>query len=539
VAVGPVLAVLTLLLLLSVSILPSPVPPSPATVLDRTATVPSGGIQAATTGEPSEAPNFAGAYVVDHGQIFVYLGYAGFANLWSGVGTNGSEVFADGLYVLAFNLAGTPVSLTLDVKEKGYGWQNASVPIGVGSSVGVPIPLQQNAAWTAIAVDMGGTTWSGYVATPVSLLPLTDWNLGGVDLLVMVALSEAIIGFSFLTWLAWRLMKRACWAPKFSLIVWGHVFLLTTFVTVIADYQVIDQTFAGWSPLVYIAPLLPMWFAFALSLFNRTTKRECLQIVSLPNQRLMIARYLIRLGKNLKGEWVLIKETWGQFWARVFGHYVVLTPKDMSKPPALVIPVVNLASPTETGKGKHRQKGATKPKTIEWDEVPIVNDTAQDDEVSAISFIKPGGVVEVAFPHLTAHKTVHVEAHTVTHRNGDVEQIDAHDETHWCWPHYVEGSAEMLPLHDIHTMSAVAASALMLTAFDLSTAIGQLKTALYMLRSKHETTVDAEVDAQLSAYLALLGVTQNELNEEQADRSAVKRKDEPSKTPKPNPKGER
>lgn len=530
---GAILVGLALLLLLAPSILPSQSAPSPTAVLAREAAVPSVGVRAAIVGEPSEAPNFQGAYVVDHGEIFVYLGYAGFANLWSGVGVNGSEVFADGLYLLAFNLAPVPVSLSLDTHEKGYGWSNESVPIGVGSSVGVPIPLEQNAAWTSIRVVMSGTAWFGFVATPVSLLPLTDWNLGGVDLLVMVCLSEAIIGFSFLTWLAWRCMKRALWAPKFSLIVWGHVFLLTTFVTVIADYQFIDQTFAGWSPVVYIAPLLPMWFAFALSLFNRTTKRECLQIASLPNQRLMIGRYLLRLGKNLRGEIVLIKETWAQFWARLFGHYVVLTPKDISKPPALVVPVVNLASPTETGKGKTRSKGAFKPKTLQWDAAPIVNDAAQDDEVNGISWVKAGATVEVRYPHLTAHKTVHVDEQTVTRRNGDVRTIPAHDEQRWSWPHYVEGSAETLPLHDIHYLNAVAASALMLTAEDLAQVIGSLKTALYMLRSKHETTVSAEVDAQLSAYLSLLGFTPNDITEEQAAGAAVKRRDEPNRSPRP------
>ena len=485
---------------------------------------------------PSQAPNFAGAYVVDGGRIFAYLGYAGFANLWYGAGINGSEIYADGLWILAYNLVDYPVSLTVDVKETGYGWQNSSTPLGSYASVSIPVGLQSNPAWTDIKVVMGGVQWEGFVATPVSLLPLQDFNLGGLDLMIMVALSECVIGFSFLTWVAWRVMKNAIWAPKFSLIVWGHVFLFTTFVTVIADYQQIDQLFGGWSPFVYIVPLLPMWFAFALSLFNRTTKRECIQITSLPNQRLMIGRYLLRLGKNQLGDIVLIQESWSAFWARAWKHYVTLTPKDMTKPEPLVIPVSNLASPTETGKGKHKKSGRRLPKSMLWDVAPVVNE--QEDEVDGMSFVKAGATVEARFPKLVWSAMKHIPETTVFKKDGSNRIVPAHDRKVWTLPHYIEGNAEQLPLHDIHAMPAVAVSAMMLHAFDLSQVIGETKTALFILKSQFGTKVEAEVEARLAAYFALMGFTPTELNEETADRASVKRKDDPSRIAAAKPQGE-
>jgi hypothetical protein len=468
---------------------------------------------------PVNSPNFGGIYVVDNGRVFVYLGYAGFANLWSGIGSNGSYAFTAQLFVLAFSLVNYALPLTVDVSQGGQPWNNQTVTLEPSTETGIPVNLVQSTSWTPTTIVMGGVSWSGYVATPVSLLPPYILNIGGLDLFAMAVLSEAIVAFSLLTFVASRLMRRALYAPRFSLLIWGHVFLFGVFLFVVADYQFIVQTFAGWSPFVYIAPLAVMWFFFALSLFNRTDKREVLQITARPNQKLAFRRFVLRLGRDHLGQTILIRESWGGFWARVWGHNVVLAQESSTERPETFIgEVVDQLSPTGTGWRK------TKARMKKTSEFRVTN--KNEDNVTGISFARPGATMVVRWPHLTTLKTKHVEARY--NEETGVMVRPAYDKQVRTWPHYTEGSAEEIELENIHYSNAIAVTAEWLKSSDLSRMLGETQTALYVLRSEFNSKVNAEVESQLTAYWSLLGRTRTDLTDQEAEDESRKGRAKPT-----------
>lgn len=468
---------------------------------------------------PVNAPNFGGIYVVDGGRVFVYLGYAGFLNEWSGIGTNGSSAFTSELFILSFNLVNYSVPMTVDTLEQGQPWNNQTVTLEPHTETAVGVSLQDVPQWRHVIVVMGGVEWQGTVAVPVSLLPPSILNVGGLDLFAMAVLSEAIIAFSILTFVANRLMRKALYAPRFSLLIWGHVFLFAVFLFIVADYQFVVQTFAGWSPFVYIMPLSVMWFFFALSLFNRTEKREVLQITARPNQRLAFRRFVLRLGTDDKGQAILLRESWSGFWARVFGHNVVLTQEtDPTKPETFIGEVIDQLSPTGTGWRKTRARLRGDPA------FKITN--KNEDAVNAISFAKPGATMVVRWPKLTTFKIKHVEAQ----RNPETGVVvkDAYDKQVRTWPHYTEGSAEEIELENIHYRNSLAVTAEWLKSSELARMLGETQTALYITRAEFNTRVNAEVEAQLTAYWSLIGRTRTDLTDQEAEDEALRGRSRPT-----------
>lgn len=472
-----------------------------------------GNASAANGGTPINAPSFGGVFIVDDGRVFAYLGYAGFANIWTGVGVNGSSVFASQLFLLAYSLVNYTLALPIDVKQAGQPWVNSTVVLAARSETDIPITLAQSTAWTSTVVVMGGVSWSGQVATPLTLLPPYLLNIGGLDLFAMAVIVECIVAFSTLTYVAARLMKRVGYAPKFSLLIWGHVFIFGMLVFVVADYQFIVQTFAGWSPLVYVFPLAVMWFFFALSLFNRTTKREVLQIAARPNQKLAFRRFVLRVGVDGYGRTILYRENWSDFWARAWGHYVYLPQEsDPSKPETFLAEVVNQTSPTGTG---WRRTRAKRRKT---DAFRIVN--RNEDAVDTIAFARPGATMVVRWPHLVAHRDVPTPEErdpatgVVTKASGTRRKL--------AWPHYIDGSAEEVDLENVHYGNAVAVTAGWLRAGDLSRMLGDTETALYVLQSEFASKVAAEVEAILTAYWSLIGRTKTDLTDEEAEAESRK-----------------
>lgn len=483
--------------------------PSPATATPE-----------ATTGLPAQAPSFAGAFIIDHGRVFAWLGYGGFFNLWYGVGYNGSEVYADSLWLLLYNLVDVNLTFPVDIRESGLGWENQTVAIPARGYEGVNLPLLASLRWTSTLVDLDGTKWSGYVSTPASLLPLNSLNLGGLDLLVMGVLSESLIFFGLASWAAQRVMRKAKFAPPFRLIIWGHVFLGSVFLLILADYQFIDQTFAGWSPLLYIFPLVALWFLANLSPHNRSWKREALQLVGQPNEGLSFRRYLLRLIENPSGDVCAAREGWSDLWARYWGHYVVLskkTPDPKAKAP-FIAPVENLLSPTGTRfrdrkwslfGGRHR--------VAKTESFAVQN--PQDDDVDSIVFVKPGLPLAFSWPRLVWSKTVELPA---VYNDDGVVIKDPRVVRKWSFPHYEGGSAEAIDFEEIHyKYGLVAAAAQWLSTADLSRMLGESEMARWLMDANRETTVRAEVDSVLRAYFSFVGRTWADISEEEASQEAT------------------
>lgn len=462
---------------------------------------------------PINSPSFGGVYIIDGGRVFADLGYAGFANIWTGVGGNGTEVFGAGLFLLTYSLVNYSLPLSVDVLQRGQPWQNQTVTLEPRTETSIAITLLQSTSWTPTTVVMGGVAWTGSVATPVTLLPPYLLNIGGIDLLAIGILAESGYAFALLSFLAWRLMRRVGYAPKFSLLAFGHLFFITALVFVVADYQFIIQTFAGWSPFVYVIPLSAMWFFFNLSLFNKSTKREVLQIAARPNQKLAFRRFVLRVGVDNYGRTILYRESWSDFWARVWGHFVVLTQEsDPSKPEVFLGEIVNQTSPTGTGYKK------TRAKTRKSDAFRVTN--RNEDSVDSIAFARPGATMVVRWPRLVAHKDVLMPEERDP--NTGIVVKPSYTRRKLAWPHYLEGSAEEIDLENIHYGNAVAVTAGWLRAGDLARMLGDTETALYVLQSEFASKVAAEVESILVAYWSLIGRTKTDLTDEEAEADSRK-----------------
>lgn len=464
------------------------------------------------------SPSLSSAYVVDNGQALVIVGYQSWGGAWTPA-QSGTQIYAASLSLDIFDLASYPIHISINAKETGIGWiQNQSLLITPLNDTTDQIFFSNNPNWHTLNLYLSTTLFQAEVATPISLLPPSVENVGGLDLLVLGILSEAVIAFSALTIAGKIIMRRALWAPKFSLLIWGHVVLIGIASAILLDFQAVDRTFAGWSPLVYVAGVCPMYFLFILSVFNRTSKDELLQVVARPQGRLVYRRWLLRTGILNDGRTVLVRETWGGWLARLFGHHVVIDNGDPSMPEAFSAKVDNRRSPTKTPE-KEGFRWRLKTKKLAYSEdFKVANE--QEDDVVKILWTETGEPVKVLWPRLTMHRNVEVPPKTSPEGN---VLIPAHTERKLAWPHYTE-SSHTLSLAPQHFAAHQAVAAGWGKSLDLARVLAKTQTELYILKAGFEAKVNAELESRLLAYFSLVGRTSSDMSQEEASQEAERPK---------------
>lgn len=471
---------------------------------------------------PGQSPTFSGVYLLDGGAVIAALGYSGFAGVWYGVGANGTQIFADGLWCLLWGTtnAVSTVTLTVDVRGATPVVQEVTVAPRPAEEY-VFLPTGDRLAWTDVAVHLNTQTWTGQMSVPASLIPVADLDLGGLDLLVMAILSEFIVGATIATAAARWAMRRAGYAPPFRTIVWGHVFLGSLFLVIFADYSVVAQTFAGWSPFVYALPLVGMWWLTSLSASDHSHKREVLQPTQVGGD-LAFRRYLLRMVRTADGRLAYAKESWGQFWARFWRHYVFVGEGMSEAAPAFVAPVENLESPTGTrfGRKRHSVARAVLPETnpnARRDRFEVAN--AQDDDVAGLMLLKPGPPLRLEYPHLTFARQVPARP-AEFNPDGSIRRRERPAHVGLGWPHYAPGAAEEAQFESIHAKEGVAAIFEWLSKMDLARMKGEYATAYAVLRAEFETRVRAEVESTLAAIHSFLGRSWSDVRPDEAEAEA-------------------
>lgn len=463
------------------------------------------------------APNLTSIYVVGHGEAAVAIGYVGWGGAWTAA-PNGTELYAGSIYLTIVSLLSYNSTFTYDTMVATHGWVNASIVIPPDVAVNIQVNLPADPNWRTVELAMDGTPWYGTVATPISLLPNSIADVGGLDILALGIISETLIGFAGATAIGAALMRRAIYAPKFSLLIWGHVILIGLAAIILVDFQFVDQTFAGWSPLVYAGVVSPVWLAFVLSYFNRSNKAEILQEVARPALAVTYRRWLIRLGTLPDGRRILIREGWAGFWARVWGAYVVIDDGDPSHARPFEAAVQRVRSPTDTKAGEHWR--ARHGRAINVDDFKVVN--PQDDGVSILMVTDTSEPLVVDWPRLTWHSTVTVSAKISPEGRVIVPE---HTERHLTWPHYTEGSIGALRLADEHYQFVAAASARKTALRDLGRIVSKSLTAFYSLQAAFEAKVNARVEAILVARNSLVNRPTTDLTDSEADAEAMRSAD--------------
>lgn len=475
----------------------------------------------ATAPSPSNALSgnylgFGSAFVVGDGSTLVLVGYSTWAAAWSDA-SNGSQIFTNSIVLVCYDLTTHNVTLRVSITELGT-TTNQTILLAPLSEFDDSIDLKQDTSWTTVTLKFDGVAdWVGQAATPISFLPPSVLTEGGLDLLVLVIISEAIVAFAAATAIARWLMTRARWAPRFSLLIWGHVILIGIAAMILVDFQWVDATFAGWSPLVYIFTVTPMYFLFVLSFFNKGRRVEILQFLPRPQGKVAFRRWLARIDTLPDGRTILITETWTDTLARAFGKYTVLDDGDPMKDDFFLGDVEKGPSPTLT-KDEFVKKSPT-----DW---RVLN--PQEDEVTGLMVTDTGQPLESHPPRLTIHRLKKFPPQLSP--EGAV-LVPAYERTVLTWPHYTTAWAEW---HLASEMWAVAAAVIArwATIFDLERVLATVKHDLHLLKSTFVARVANEVDRTMTALHEVSSRTTTDLTEEQAAEEARSSSHASSTTPR-------
>jgi hypothetical protein len=459
-------------------------------------------------GSPNGAPSFDSAFIVDGGRALILVGYPSWGNQYTSA-ASGSQVYAGSLWLIGYDLTEVPLNVSIDLFQAGYGWVNNSYLFQPREQTDIGVTLAYSVSWTATELRMGGdTTWTGTVAVPISLLPPSVANLGGLDLLVLAVISEMVIVASSAVAVARWMMRRANWAPKFSLLVWGHVVLIGIASAVLLDFQYVDATFAGWSPLVYAFAIWPMLWAFALSYFNHSFKVEGLQ--PLARTKVRFGRMLLQMAVLPDGRTELVLETWAGFWHRFWGHHVIVEGNEPNRPDLARFPIDHIPSPTKTRARRRERRRAEG-----WE---VVN--PQGDGTTEIVLLDSSEPPVVRWPKLSVHRIVDVPPKLSP--EGAV-LVPAHPKRKLALPHYIEGAAEgfrIAPVHDIWPWAVASRWANVST---LARIHGKTETELQALKAQYHADVNAEVESRLVSWYSLMGQPTRELTEEEARQEAERK----------------
>jgi hypothetical protein len=482
------------------------------------------GLAGTARAAPANAPNLTGAYVIGGGAALAVVGYVGWANVFTPV-SNGTQVYANAFYIAFFNLRNSTTTVSIDVEQNGNFVSNTSLTLPPVSQSDATITLPSNTNWVQTDFILDGEhTWNGPVATPISFLPNYILNVGGLDLLALTIVSFGVLVGGLGYWLARLSMKRAVWAPSFRLIVWGHVVLAIIAGAVFLDFQAVDTLFAGWSPIVYPWLVLPLVYLSALSTYNRAPKLEIVQGVRDAQGGIGIRRTIVRVGPLEDGRTVVVGGGWGQFLARIRGHYPIIDDAKEGTEPPLFQTVENMPSPTDTPRQRIKARRVKRypmgPSRITA--FRVLN--PQEDDVAFYAWTKTSEPVRLEYPHLSIHRTTLRKKKVVqttptgipvvTEQERPVEVLT--------WPHYVDPArSPIVELHDRHYLPADAVWAGFASIQDLGRTVSNLGGRLAILEASIHQRVQDELYSKLRTLRGLIGRATSGASDEEAAQVAA------------------
>lgn len=458
----------------------------------------AGTVSAATT--PATTGTIGtGSTVLIPGVALAFIGYYEWTGQWTPANA-GSQIFAGGLAVELYGLTSKNITLTLGLSVQGRGFvSNTSVQVSLSLNPTIQLPFSPATSWTHVTLYIDHVAyWSAYFAVPLSLLPLSGYDVGGLDLLFLAGMSLVLFSFTGMTLIAKRLMKRVLTAPNFSLVVWGHVIIIAIAGAVLSNFQFVNSVLAGWSVLCYPIFLAPVWFFAMLSLFNKHKGTEILQLLSRSEGKVGFRRWLLRIGKTPDGKTVIMFPDWWDFWARVWGHFIVIDEGNPLKPSYFE------ADATRTF--IHPAPEARRAPS-EW---PVVN--PQVDDIERVMWSLSEVPIKTVRPKLTMHRQVTLPARL--DKDGTTI-IPSHDVRKLSLPHYLEGHAEWDLAPEMFA-AALAVMARWASTRDLAIAYSQVKNELSLLKGYFSRRLEEEVASRLTAIEAALGDTERDITLDEA-----------------------
>lgn len=435
---------------------------------------------------------------------------------------DGMTLFGNGLQIFVYNLHTYNVEMSLTVYENvaanGTGGQRVlseSFTAQHLTQTEIDITLPQDLRQVAANLTVDNASWLFNHLTPLSLIPFNT-NIGGLDLLAMIILVEIVVFTCPLILLARRLTHKAIYAPKFSMLLWGHVVIISLLFVFFADYQWLDQTFGGVSYLVYPIVISVMLFLWSLSLFNRAEVVEILKPDTMAGHRLRYLRWTQLVGQMPDGRTVVIDPRWRGFIYGLLGHFATLIPVESEAtvegaPAGAEVQNRETLSAQEIAKRDKKLRRMRPGKERPEDDFNVVNAVDTRDPVK-IFWVDSNQPVSVEFPHLSWHKWVKVEV--VTDVQGRV-LVPAHEERKITWPHIVDGEST-IRLAGIHYLDAPLAALGWSRAEDDFALLERRTYAVYVLRSRVHSEADRMTEERVAEMLSLIEKGEIPMTEEEA-----------------------
>ena len=484
----------------------------------RAASGPSSNLTPATSGLPVQF----GGFLTNDRHYLIFAGVTTWGGGFESI-TNNTQVYASSIELVIYSLLPTPSTLLIVSTENGVSTSQSVAVTDVSSPTVVSVNLLPIHSWTSVTMSVDETPQSYSVSVPISFLPSNIANVGGLDLIALAIISECLVALALAVSLAYGTMRKALWAPHFSLLVWGHVILISIAASVILDFQQVDELFAGWSPLFYAVFLFPIFFIFSLSFFNKARKVEMLQARAPLSGRLSFHRWEFYLGRDQKGRWVVIGPRWGDWLARAFGHHVPITTTETSvdTPEPFMADIVNhrLLSREQIERRVRNPSPAKSSAFEDFDIIPVTlegraaSGSGRSEPPSLLLFTPVGRPVNVTFPHLSVHKDKLIPAR-LDRKSGEVI-IPEHHANRLCLPYYTEGKAD-ITLHLIHFRSSISVTNGWRNADSLALLLADTQLDLESLKSHITETVTRLVKEQTLARESLLHRGETDLPAEEA-----------------------
>jgi hypothetical protein len=388
---------------------------------------------------------------------------------------------------------------------------NTTMTLVHGQISEISITLPSTTTQEVYTLNVGGAVWRGFVLTPFTLLPVGVFNVGGLDLLILVIAIESVILLAPLILLARYLTHKAIYAPHFSLLLWGHVVLIGAAALLFVDYQQLDQVFGGLSYFTYPIIVAVLMFLWCLHLFNRAEIVEILKPDTMQGHRLRYLRWTQLTGKMKDGRTVLIDPRWRGFLYALWGHYTTLIPAESDaakygEPAPADVENRKILSQDDVKRELARQLPSKK---YPEDDFRILN-AEKFDEPTTIWWVDSRDPIDVRFPHMTWHKWVEVPAKQLK----DGTTVESHREQKLTWPHIIDPESN-IRLAGIHYFNVPIAALGWSRAEEDYSLLEKRAFQVVMLRSRLHGEAARLAEEQLAEFINLLEGQTLPLNEQE------------------------
>lgn len=459
----------------------------------------------------------------------------------------GSLVFGDELYLQFINAEGNR-SVTVSSYQHSTGPNGTGSPaIWFNESFSVPdknvtvltfdMPSSSVERTTRLCVDGGCETFQHL--TPVTLIPSSVVNIGGLLLVVFGLLVEMGVLLFPLIVLARYLTRKALWSPKFRAWLWAPHIVLGFVLLLVADYRLFDLVFGGLAFILFPLLLDLLIFGWSLHLFNVARPVEILRFDPQSGHRLRVNRWRVWVGELSDGSKVLVGTRWRDWLARLFGHYPVLVPANAEgtlKGPPAELQVRNLYAPTRREMAVRRERFfRARPGRVDpLDDFSIAGDTdiREKNHPQRMYFVDSDKWLDADFPHLTIARTV--EEPAVFDGEGKLVK-PTRTRRVLTWPHYTGGGGKVNKLADIHYYDTVPAALGFIRSDRAYQRVETLRAQVAMLRASVFTLGDESAERQMAEFLAFFDREREALTEgergEETRQPGEKRAQRPSDRP--------